>query len=247
MNREPQTFTGFHAVFELLRGADAVDGTLYLAGNNAKIRDARALAEERGIAVVEVSAAKLREIAGDQARHVAFVGSAERRGVPKSVDAFLAAGVEPGTVVLLLDGVTDPQNYGAILRSADQFGVDLVVMPNRRSAHETDAVARASAGAVASVNVVREANLANAVRKLQDAGFWVYAADMDGTPAWECDLSGNIALILGSEGKGVSKILREAADQAFSIPTGGTVDSLNVSVAAGVSLYEVYRQRHSPS
>ena len=146
------------------------------------------------------------------------------------------------SVVVILDGITDPHNYGAILRSCDQFGVGLVITRNSRSAKGSDIVTTASAGAFAWVPIAQVPNLPRAAEELKDAGFWVYGADMSGTPLYKSDLRGRIALVLGSEGKGISRLLRECCDKAVAIPSKGKVDSLNVSVAAGVLFYEIMRQ-----
>lgn len=149
------------------------------------------------------------------------------------------------SLVLLLDSITDPHNVGAILRSCDQFGVDLVVMPERRSLRaplENEVVARASAGASAWVPVSVVPNLVRVVEQLKDAGFWVYGADAGGTSATQMRFPEKMALIMGSEGAGISRLLEEHCDVVVSIPTCGRLDSLNVSVATGVLLYEVRRQ-----
>ena len=149
------------------------------------------------------------------------------------------------SLVLLLDSITDPHNVGAILRSCDQFGVDLVVMPERRSLRaplENEVVARASAGASAWVPVSVVPNLVRVVEQLKDAGFWVYGADAGGTSATQMRFPEKMALIMGSEGAGISRLLEEHCDVVVSIPTCGRLDSLNVSVATGVLLYEERRQ-----
>lgn len=146
------------------------------------------------------------------------------------------------TLVIILDHIEDPHNYGAIIRSADAFGADLVVVPERRAAPQTDVVARASAGALAWVPTATVTNLARAVEKLKKAGFWVWAADMDGTPLPQADLKGRVALVLGSEGSGVSRLVRDLCDGAVSVPMTGHVDSFNVSVAAAICMYEVRRR-----
>jgi 23S rRNA (guanosine2251-2'-O)-methyltransferase len=145
-------------------------------------------------------------------------------------------------LLLFLDHVTDPQNLGAILRSADQFAVDVVVVPARRAAGLSDAVARASSGASAHVRVAVVPNLARCVEHAKSAGCWIYAADLRGTAAHRIDLGGRVGLIVGAEGGGVGSRMSELADASVCIPTRGHVDSLNVSVAVGILLYEVRRQ-----
>ena len=142
----------------------------------------------------------------------------------------------------VLDSVTDPHNVGAIIRSCDQFGVDLIVLPERRGAKDGEVIGRSSAGANAWVPTAIVPNLVRAVQQLKEAGYWVYGADAGGTKLTECNLSGKIVVIMGSEGTGISRLLTEQCDGILSIPTCGKLDSLNVSVAAGVLLYELSKQ-----
>ena len=147
--------------------------------------------------------------------------------------------------VVILDSVTDPHNVGAIIRSADQFGASLVLLPERNSANkvnDNDVILRTSAGAAAWVPVSVVPNLVRCVEKLKDNGFWVYGADAGGTSVQEGKFAEKTVLIMGSEGSGISRLLKEQCDSIVSIPTCGKIDSLNVSVATGVLLYEIYRQ-----
>jgi 23S rRNA (guanosine2251-2'-O)-methyltransferase len=160
------------------------------------------------------------------------------------LDVFLETlGERKDVLVLILDEITDPHNYGAILRSCDQFGVDLVISRNRRNAKHAEAIAQTSAGAVDWVPAAEVANLPRAAEDLKNAGFWLYGADMAGEAPHTVDLHGRVALVLGGEGEGISRLLAEHCDRMLAIPTKGRIDSLNVSVAAGVLLYEVNRQR----
>ncbi len=150
--------------------------------------------------------------------------------------------------VLVLDSITDVHNVGAILRSADQFGVSLVLVPSHRGASDisqNEVVARTSAGASNWVKISVVPNLVRAVQKLKQAGFWVYGADAGGTQIHDGTFAENCALIMGSEGSGISRLLREECDTIVSIPTCGRIDSLNVSVATGILLYEIFRQKNS--
>ncbi len=142
-------------------------------------------------------------------------------------------GDKPDSLVVILDEITDPHNFGAILRSCDQFGVDLVVTRNKRTAKHADIVSKTSAGASAWIPLAETANLHRAIEDLKEAGFWIYGADMDGETVYNMKLKGRIALIMGSEGSGLGRLLRESCDGMISIPGYGKVDSLNVSVAAG--------------
>jgi 23S rRNA (guanosine2251-2'-O)-methyltransferase len=149
-------------------------------------------------------------------------------------------------LVLLLDGITDPRNLGAVLRTADAAGASGVVIPKDRAVGVTAAAVKASAGASEHVRVARETNLRRAIDEMKGAGLWVYAAEVGGMPYTELDLAGAVALVLGSEGRGVRRLVREGCDGTVSIPMLGAVESLNVSVASAVLLYEVRRRRGWP-
>jgi 23S rRNA (guanosine2251-2'-O)-methyltransferase len=149
----------------------------------------------------------------------------------------------PDPIVAVLDGVTDPHNLGAVLRVADAAGASGVVIPKDRAVGVTAAVVKASAGASEHVPVARETNLRRAIDRMKKAGVWVYAAEVGQTTYTELDLTGPVALVLGSEGRGVRRLVREGCDGALSIPMLGAVESLNVSVAAALLLYEARRQR----
>ena len=149
------------------------------------------------------------------------------------------------TTVLVLDSVTDPHNVGAIIRSCDQFGTDLVILPQARSANDiahSEVIARSSAGAAAWVPVSVVSNAVRAVQRLKEAGFWVYGADAGGTRLGSVDFARRTVIVMGSEGKGISPLLAKQCDAIVSVPTCGKIDSLNVSVAAGILLYERYRR-----
>jgi 23S rRNA (guanosine2251-2'-O)-methyltransferase len=158
----------------------------------------------------------------------------------------LASISSPTALILLLDEINDPHNLGAILRSADQFGAELVVLPSRRAARQTQAVVKSSAGASLYVPVASVASLASALESVKAAGFWVYGADLGGRRLDTVRFEGRVALVLGSEGSGLRRLVRERCDQLVRIPTGGYVDSLNVSVAAGILMHEIRRQQGFP-
>lgn len=221
-----------------------------------RVRKIVAAAQEKGIPCSKVTKAELDSaVAGlsealrEHRGLVLQVETSSAGREPVSFDAFVAqaAAALPSdrkvSVVVILDSVTDPHNVGAVIRSCDQFGADLVVVPERRGARgDSDVIARSSAGASAWVPVATVPNLVRAVEQLKEAGYWVYGADADGTPAPDCKLTGKVVLVMGSEGTGMSRLLSNSCDTIISIPTCGKLDSLNVSVAAGVLLYEVRRQ-----
>ncbi len=142
--------------------------------------------------------------------------------------------------VLVLDGITDVHNLGAILRSSDQFKVDLVIIPNRRSANVDSTAIRISSGAALYLNIVNVVNLKRELEVLKDNGFWVYGADMDGENLPEVEFAQKSVIIMGNEHKGISRTVRDNVDHMVSIPTDGHIDSLNVSVACAIILYQRY-------
>lgn len=240
--------------------------------SSRKIRELTALAEKKHVPVRKVSPQKLDSLSGGLEHRgivLSLPGSADIPATAHSAHAYAAARntasessgktirtiddcIEAAALkkegecstVLILDGVTDPHNLGAVLRSADLFGVLAVVVPGRRSVHVNETVRKVSSGASRYVPVVVVTNLVKAMQKLQKAGdFWIYAADMDGEQVCSVDFPPRRAVVMGSEGKGVSRLVRESSDGIVSIPTGGHIDSLNVSVAAGILLYEMYRRQ----
>ena len=204
----------------------------------AKISEVAKVADVASVPVKKVTRARIEELA----RGAAHQGVAARVGpYPYSdLGEILAA---PDPLILVLDSVTDPRNLGAVLRAAEGAGASGVVIPKDRVVDVTAAAVKASAGASEHVPVARETNLRRAIDRMKEAGVWVYAAEVGGTTYTELDLSGSVALVLGSEGRGVRRLVREGCDGAVSIPMLGTVGSLNVSVAAAVLLYEARRQR----
>ncbi|MBU0928160.1 MAG: 23S rRNA (guanosine(2251)-2'-O)-methyltransferase RlmB [Spirochaetes bacterium] len=236
--------TGFHAMEELVRSGKAKGATLLVAAAGPRIKKIIELAERSGLRPKAVSARELDAAAPDN-RGAAIALAEAPRAAELDLDSWLERGVPETALVVVLDHIEDPHNLGAILRSSDVFAADLVVVPERRAAKETDTVARSSAGAAAYVPTASVPNLARAVERLKEAGFWTYAADMGGQSLPDAELSGRVAVVLGAEGSGVSRLLKERCDGSLSIPQYGHVDSLNVSVAAGVILYEV-RKRLGP-
>lgn len=173
------------------------------------------------------------------------------QGVVARVEPYPYSGLEeivsvPEPLVLVLDGVTDPRNLGAVLRAGDGAGASGVVIPKDRAVGVTAVAVKASTGASEHARVARETNLRRAVNRMKEAGIWVYAAEVGGTLHTKLDLAGPVAFVLGSEGRGVRRLVREGCDGTVSVPMLGVVDSLNVSVAAAVLLYEARRQRGWP-
>lgn len=230
---------GVRPVIEALRSPRReVHVVLDSTGN----REAASEAGRRGVPVRKASRQKVEELAAGAVHQglVARVGPYPYSGLGE----ILSAGTP---LVLVLDGVTDPRNLGAALRVADGSGASGVVIPKDKAVGVTPAAVKASAGASEHVRVVRETNLRRAIDRMKEAGCWVFAAEGSGETVYaELDMAGPVALVLGSEGKGVRRLVREGCDGTVSIPMLGAVGSLNVSVAAAVLLYEAGRQRGWP-
>ena len=171
-----------------------------------------------------------------------------RRGASRLIETTVEEfcdrlGENDGALVLILDGITDPHNLGAILRSADQFGVDLVLIPERRSVQANETVVKVSSGAAQYVPLSVVTNLTREIKTLKDNGFWIYGADMAGEESYSMSFPARTAIVMGSEGNGISQLVRKNCDHIISIPMRGHIDSLNVSVATGILLYEFRRPR----
>ncbi len=249
-------FTGFHSIEELLR-KKKLDGIVYYSRSTGRILSVIDLAKRQGYQSVKVSEIEISKIAeGADHRGIVFTKSSVNntrmnRGSdvevtgrsPLHLDLYLKNLNSSNALVIILDGITDPHNLGAIIRSSDQFYADLVLIPSRNSAKDNVTVSKISAGADNYVNIDVVTNLSRAMDKLKKSGFWIYGADMSGNSINQTDLTGRIVLVMGSEGKGLRDLTRSKCDNLVSIPTKGHVDSLNVSVAAGVMMYEVRRQQ----
>ncbi len=239
--------TSFHGILETLKAKPSQVKILVASGEGSRkqgprVRDILDLAKKQGIVVEQVDQDLLDRIDPDN-KGIALSLLGRNAEKSLSLEDFLEDPPEKA-LVLVLDHIEDPQNFGAILRSADAFGINLVVAPMRRASPLGDAAARTSAGASAWVPVAFVQNLADAVKRLQGKGFWVYAADMGGAPLPGLPLPAKTCFVFGNEGEGVSRLLAERADAIVSIPMRGHVDSLNVSVAAALFMYE-YRRAHN--
>ena len=236
---------GVNPVIEALSaGLRHFDRLLIAKGTrNRRLSDAITRASQLGIPLrFETRETLDRMAAGLNHQGVVAVVSS----VPLAKMEDLLAQVRDPGLLLALDGVEDPRNLGAILRTAETAGADGVLIPDRRSAGLSELVSRASAGAVEHVRVARVGNLAHALGEVKARGFWVVGFDADGTERWDgVDYTRPVALVLGGEGRGIRRLVREHCDHVVSIPLFGHVGSLNVSVAAGIALYEVIRQRRA--
>ena len=236
---------GRNAVTEALKSGRGINKLWIASGDReGSVAEIAALAKERGIVVQYVERAKIEALAGGH-RHqgvlayVAPVPYAELEDILKAAEA---KGEAP--FLVLLDELEDPHNLGALLRTADATGVHGLLIPKRRSVSLNATVAKTSAGAVEYVPVARIGNIAQTLKKLKEKGFWVAGADMDGEKAYyEADLTGPLVLVVGSEGKGMSRLTKEACDFIVRMPMVGRINSLNASVAGSILMYESMRQR----
>lgn len=242
--RGEDVVAGRNAVGEALRSGRAIDCVYIARGERTGGLGALAAkAKAAGIIVKEADPKKLDFMCGGAA-HQGVVAVAAVREYATVEDMFRLAqerGEPP--FLILADELEDPHNLGAILRVAECAGAHGVIIPKRRSAGLTYAVGKASAGAVEYVPVARVANLAAAIDELKERGVWVYAADMDGSPWCGLDYAGPVAVVIGSEGFGVSRLVKEKCDFVISLPMKGKINSLNASVACGILCYEIARQR----
>lgn len=234
---------GRNPVLEALRSGRPVDKVLIQQGAEGSIGKIIAQAKQAGVPVLDAEKKTLDRMAGGTSHQgvAAYVSSysystlediyqrAEERGEP--------------VLMVLCDDLEDPHNLGAILRSAECAGAHGVIIPKRNSVGLTQTVAKASAGAIEYMPVVRVGNLAQTIERLKKDGVWIAACDMNGSRYTETDLTGKLAIVIGNEGKGISRLVREKCDYVVSIPMTGRIHSLNASNAAAVVLYEIRRQR----
>jgi 23S rRNA (guanosine2251-2'-O)-methyltransferase len=237
---------GFHAVTARLRGAPDTVREIYIdaSRNDKRATDFLKLAESRGVRVITVDAKRLDGMTG-QARHQGVAASASPVKLAAHVDDVLDNLAEPA-LLLILDGVTDPHNLGACLRVADAMGVHAVIAPKDRAAGVNATVSKVASGAAESVPYIMVTNLARTLREIKERGIWISGADEHATiELQDAKLDGARALVLGAEGEGMRRLTRESCDELVRIPMLGSVESLNVSVSAGIVLYEARRQRLS--
>lgn len=236
---------GRNAVLEALRAQQQVDSVLVAKGDRqGSIAKIVALCRDKGVPVKEVSPEKLEHLAqGEAHQGVAAMLAAITYA---SVADLLTHAREQGKApyIIIADGIEDPHNLGALIRTAEAAGAHGMIIPKRRSASVTAAVYKASAGACAHLLVARVSNIAAALDELKQNSVWIYGADMGGTPWCEQDYGGGVGLVVGSEGEGLSRLVKEKCDFIVSLPMYGKVSSLNASVAGGILMYEIARQRN---
>lgn len=244
MRYEEMMIEGRNAVLEAFRSGKTIDKLFLLEGcQDGPIRTIAREARKHSTIVKYVTKERLDQLS-ETGKHQGVIAQAAAYSYA-SVDDILQNAKDKGEdpFIFLLDGIEDPHNLGAIIRSADAAGAHGVIIPRRRAAMVTAAAEKASAGASAYMRVARVANTAQTLENLKKAGVWTAAVDMGGELYTKADLSGPMALVIGSEGKGISRLVRETCDFCVSIPMRGGVNSLNASNAAAVLMYEVLRRR----
>ncbi len=244
MRYEELTIEGRNAVLEAFRSGKTIDKLFVLDGcqdgivNTIK-REARK--QDAIINFVKKERLDQMSVTGHHQGVIAAASAYTYGSVEDILEAAREKGEDP--FIFLLDNIEDPHNLGAIIRTANLAGAHGVIIPKRRAVGLTATVAKTSAGAINYTPVAKVTNLSGTIRELKERGIWFVCADMDGTVMYELDLKGPIGLVIGSEGDGVSKLVRENCDFTAAIPMAGEIDSLNASVAAGVLSYEIVRQR----
>lgn len=239
-DKKPDLLIGRNAVTEALKSDREIDTLILMRNNNnPALSRLASMAKEKGAVVKEVDSKKLDFMCGG-ANHqgvAAYVAAHEY----SSIDEIFAYAEEKGEepFIVVCDEIEDPHNLGAIIRTAECAGVHGVIIPKRRSASLNFTVGKTSAGALEYMRVARVSNLASTIDELKEKGCWVYGADMDGTDYKKTDFSGAVVLVIGSEGKGIGKLIRQKCDAIVSLPMKGNINSLNASVAAGILMYEV--------
>jgi len=244
-NEREDIIEGRNAVIEALRAGRTIDKIFIQKGDTDKtLGHIASKARDAGVVVVDADKRKLDGMSQTHA-HQGVIALAALREYCSVADILaIAKERDEPPFVVVCDEISDPHNLGAVIRTAEAAGVHGIIIPKRRSAGLTSIVDKTSAGAAEHMAVARVPNLSAAIKELQEAGIWVYGTAAEGgSELWQTDLKGPIAVVIGSEGDGISRLLRENCDFLVSIPMLGKVSSLNASAAAAVLIYEVLRQR----
>lgn len=237
-----ELIAGRNPVIEALKAGKSINA-VYVSGEGGSLGLICGMAREKGIVVKQVSDAKLSAMSGGASHQGVIASGACAEYV--SVEDILAVSAEKGTppFIIICDEIEDPHNLGAIIRTAEAAGADGIIIPKRRSASLNVTVFKTSAGAASRLPVARTSNLSAAIDLLKKNGVWIYGTDASGEDYTSADLRGSIGLVIGSEGFGIGRLIREKCDFLLSLPMNGEITSLNASVAAGIFMYEAVRQR----
>lgn len=244
MGYEENKIEGRNAVLEAFRSGKTIDKLFVLDGcQDGPVRSIIREAKKGDTIINYVSKERLDQVS-ETGKHQGVIAISAAYDYAE-VEDILAKAEEKGEApfIILLDGIEDPHNLGAIIRTANQAGAHGIIIPKRRAVGLTPTVARTSAGAINYTPVAKVTNLTQTIKDLKDKGMWFVCADMEGTPMYDLNLTGAIGLVIGNEGDGVSKLVKENCDMTATIPMKGDIDSLNASVATGVLAYEIVRQR----
>ena len=241
---EKDVIFGRNSVAEAIKSGRPLDSVMVARGDRSgSIPKIVADAKKAGIVIKEVDPKKLDFVCGhNNHQGIAAFGAVKEYSTIEDIFATAEERNEP-PFIIICDEIEDPHNLGAIIRTAEASGAHGVIIPKRRSASLSFTVAKTSAGAVEFMHVARVTNIPQIIDELKKRGVWVYCADMDGEPFYKSNLKGAIALVIGSEGNGVGRLVKEKCDVTLSMPMKGKINSLNASVAAGILMYEVSRQR----
>lgn len=244
LKEEEFTIEGRNAVIEAFRSGKTIDKVYILDGcQDGPVNTIKREAQKQAAIIKYVTRQRLDQMS-ETGKHQGVIAVAAAYSYAEIEDMFsLAEQKEEPPFFLLLDNIEDPHNLGAIIRTANLAGAHGVIIPKDRAAGLTAVVARTSAGALNYTPVARVTNLSRTIKDLKEKGMWFVCADMDGTAMYDLNLTGPIGLVIGSEGEGVSRLVKENCDMTASIPMKGDIDSLNASVAAGILAYEIVRQR----
>ena len=233
---------GINVVRELLKANKWIDKVIVEKGENKDLINLSDMAKSRGVKVETVDKQTLERIyKGKNQGIIAFVPNYKYCEVDDIL--FVAEQKQEKPFIVILDGITDPHNLGAIIRTCECAGVHGVIIPENRSCEVTDTVYKTSAGAIVHMNIAMVTNLTRTIKYLQEKGVWIYALEAGGKKLYQADFVYPTALIVGSEGKGVSRLVKETADEVLALDMFGSVNSLNASNACAISVYEVVRQR----
>ena len=241
---EKDVIFGRNSVAEAIKSGRPLDSVMVARGDRSgSIPKIVADAKKAGIVIKEVDPKKLDFVCGhNNHQGIAAFGAVKEYSTIEDIFA-TAEERNEAPFIIICDEIEDPHNLGAIIRTAEAAGAHGVIIPKRRSASLSFTVAKTSAGAVEFMHVARVTNIPQTIDELKKRGVWVYCADMDGEPFYKSNLKGAIALVIGSEGNGVGRLVKEKCDVTLSMPMKGKINSLNASVAAGILMYEVSRQR----
>ncbi len=244
MGYEESKIEGRNAVLEAFRSGKTIDKLFVLDGcMDGPVKTITREARKSDCIIQYVTKERLEQLS-DTGKHQGVIAISAAYEYA-SVDDILQRAEEKGEApfVIILDGIEDPHNLGAIIRTANLAGAHGIIIPKRRAVGLTPTVARTSAGAINYTPVAKVTNISNTIKELKKLGMWFVCADMGGTEMYDLNLTGPIGLVIGNEGEGVSKLVAENCDMIASIPMNGDIDSLNASVATGVLAYEIVRQR----